>query len=206
MDVKKLNNAAKTYAVMKNNATYCEFYDIAKAEAYRLHVVEITRNGYGDDSNALETFDDTFMELAAKIETLDNFAHHFSRALRHDRLDFFDKMRRYRNRYEFTINNDLAESAPTLTLVSPDNTEEDAMYNPRQRESDQRQLIAQLCDPTQVDSVTTLIVTNFSQYPSVTALAKALGLHHEVVKRKIRKLSSRYDANRFGDINEYLAV
>jgi hypothetical protein len=76
----------------------------------------------------------------------------------------------------------------------------------KKREDDQRQLIAFLSDPSQVDSDTTLIVSNFSQHDSITALAKALGMHHETVKRKLRKLARRYDANRFGDINEYLAV
>lgn len=79
--------------------------------------------------------------------------------------------------------------------------------NYTKKEADQRQLIDFLArDPRQVDHDTTLIVSQFSEYDSITALAKALGMHHEFVKRKLRKLSRRYDANRFGDINEYLAV
>lgn len=75
----------------------------------------------------------------------------------------------------------------------------------RKKEADKRQLIDFLLEST-TDSVTTAIVTNFPRYKSITALAKALGLHHEVVKRKLRALSRLYDANRFGDYHDYLAV
>ncbi|KAF6658913.1 hypothetical protein ACT3XG_14920 [Paenibacillus polymyxa] len=74
------------------------------------------------------------------------------------------------------------------------------------KEDDQSKLIAYLSDPTQVDSDTTAIVSTFLQdeYESVRALAKALGLHPEAVSRKLRKLAHRFDANRFGNISDYL--
>jgi hypothetical protein len=87
------------------------------------------------------------------------------------------------------------------------NVEEEALVYADKKEVDQRELIDFLVsDPSQVDRDTTRIVSQFYKYSSIAALAKALGMHHEVVKRKLRKLSRRYDANRFGDINEYLAV
>ncbi|MHA7964955.1 hypothetical protein ACX93W_12500 [Paenibacillus sp. CAU 1782] len=74
-------------------------------------------------------------------------------------------------------------------------------------EVDQRQLVDFLAgNINDLDPITALIVTEFSKYKSVNALAKALGLHHEDVKRKLRRLSRRYDANRFGDYCDYLAV
>ncbi|MFC3345040.1 hypothetical protein ACFOHW_21980 [Paenibacillus abyssi] len=102
------------------------------------------------------------------------------------------------------------EDAPTSEVAESGPSLEEYVIERmhRKKEADQRQLIDFLVnsDPDQVDPVTTLIVTKFPQYPSITALAKALGLHHEVVKRKLRALSRRYDANRFGDYREYLAV
>lgn len=74
------------------------------------------------------------------------------------------------------------------------------------KKEDQRQLILYLVGQDKTDPVTTAIVTNFGKHDSIRALGKALGIHHETVKRKLRKLSSYYDANRFGDINDYLAV
>ncbi|WP_154665822.1 hypothetical protein [Paenibacillus pinihumi] len=97
------------------------------------------------------------------------------------------------------------EDAPTLELSDEINIEDTVL---RKKEADQRQLIDFLVnsDPSQVDPDTKLIVSRFPQYPSITALAKALGLHHEVVKRKLRRLARNYDANRFGDYRDYLIV
>lgn len=95
------------------------------------------------------------------------------------------------------------DDAPTSEIADPMNLEDYAL---RKKEADQRQLIDSLVnDPSQVDPITTLIVAEFPKYKSITALAKALGLHHEVVKRKLTSLSRRYDANRFGDVRDYLA-
>lgn len=109
---------------------------------------------------------------------------------------------------EGNSNDDDDEGAPTSNQIRDEVAEVEPrvinrMY--RKKEADQRQLIDFLVnDPVKVDTVTTLIVTEFSKYPSITALAKALGLHHEVVKRKLLALSRKYDANRFGDIRDYL--
>lgn len=75
---------------------------------------------------------------------------------------------------------------------------------PNTTEVDQRQLIDSLCDPSQVDDVTTAIVTNFPRYKNPNALAKGLGLHREVVDRRLRKLARNYDAELFGDYRDYL--
>jgi DNA-directed RNA polymerase specialized sigma24 family protein len=112
---------------------------------------------------------------------------------------------------------ELSSEEDALTSeVADDYNLEDHVYDRlyKKKEPDKRKLIESLLDPHQVDTVTTLIVTNMlrcdnngvPQYPSITALAKALGLHHEVVKRKLRALSRRYDANRSGDVEDYLAV
>ena len=76
----------------------------------------------------------------------------------------------------------------------------------RKNERDQRQLISFLTDPSKVDAETTAIVSNFHRHKSITALGKALGLHHQTVKRKLRKLSRNYDPNIFGNYRDYLAV
>ncbi|GAA0840637.1 hypothetical protein GCM10008915_36600 [Bifidobacterium pullorum subsp. gallinarum] len=99
-------------------------------------------------------------------------------------------------------------NARTFEVVDGNcNVEKEALLFADKKEADQRELIDFLVnDPSQVDHDTTRIVSQFYKYSSIAALAKALGMHHEVVKRKLRRLSGRYDANRFGDINEYLAV
>lgn len=97
--------------------------------------------------------------------------------------------------------------APTFEFASDYNLEDHVIdLVDKKKEADKRQLIDFLLQSAKTDSVTMAVVTNFPRYKSITALAKALGLHHEVVKRKLRRLSRHYDANRFGDIRDHLAV
>lgn len=101
------------------------------------------------------------------------------------------------------------DSEDTLISEFVEPTLTDGSVLEKKKEADQRQLIDFLLDRAN-DPVTTLIVTKYAELQngtmSITALAKALGLHHELVKRKLRALSRYYDANRFGDYHDYLAV
>lgn len=101
------------------------------------------------------------------------------------------------------------KAAPTASDGEPLEVEDiiDAAtkYNePKTTKADQRQLIDFLLDQTQVDNVTTAIVTNLPKYRSPRALAKALGLDHKKVDRRLRKLARNYDAELFGDYRDYL--
>lgn len=76
------------------------------------------------------------------------------------------------------------------------------------KEADQRQLI-DFFRSAKTDATTTLIVEAIlGSQPGTSdlAIAKSLGLHHEIFKRKLRKLSRQFDANRFGEARDYLAV
>lgn len=108
----------------------------------------------------------------------------------------------------FDTNEDNDSNARTFEVMDLNcNVEEEALFYANKKKADQLELIDFLItDPRQADCDTTRIVSQFSNYNSIAALSKALGIHHEVVKRKLRKLSRRYDANRFGDVYEYLAV
>lgn len=110
----------------------------------------------------------------------------------------------YSRRVYATLDAPETEDSPKSEVA--DEVTVESTFFTRNKRADQRQLIDSLCDPRQVDYDTTRIVSMFPQYESITALAKALGLHHETVSRKLKRLSRRYDANRFGDLREYLAV
>jgi DNA-directed RNA polymerase specialized sigma24 family protein len=105
----------------------------------------------------------------------------------------------YRRRVEVMDTTD--ENAPTFEVGDELNLE-DFVLN--KKEADQRQLIDFLTDPTKVDATTTKIVEAFPQYKSITALAKALGLHHMLVRRKLESLIKNYDESAFGDYRDYL--
>lgn len=75
-------------------------------------------------------------------------------------------------------------------------------------ESGRQAIIDHLLQSPQTDSATSRIVAvlNPSRFESLTSLGKAAGVHHEIVKRKLRALARNYDERRFGDIRDYLAV
>ncbi|MDR9852951.1 sigma factor [Paenibacillus sp. VCA1] len=102
------------------------------------------------------------------------------------------------------------DSSQTTQLTDNVTTEEDFFARKHKKEADQRQLIDSLVHSGSEapDATTTAIVEAFLAQPSASdaAIAKSLGIHPETVKRKLRKLARRYDANRFGNIYDYLAV
>lgn len=67
----------------------------------------------------------------------------------------------------------------------------------------QRQLINKLADGS--DERTTLIVQTFldSDKPTVTNVAKRLGLDHKQVSRSLAKLSKGYSEDKFGYLGDY---
>lgn len=202
-DFIKLNSIAVRHQDERSSRSFEELYRESVRVFKRGHRSKLSMSGYRNAADADEVFDSAFMRSADK-PFLTNFGGLLSKALRNERLYFIRTETRREKRLSLTLDVEPAEDAPTFELVAEDNVEEEVM---RKKEADQRQLIDFLVnDPSQVDHDTTLIVSQFKQYDSITALAKALGMHHETVKRKLRKLSYRYDANRFGDVREYLAV
>ena len=67
----------------------------------------------------------------------------------------------------------------------------------------QRQLINKLADGS--DERTTLIVQTFldSDKPTVTNVAKRLGLDHKQVSRSLKKLSNKYSEDEFGYLGDH---
>ncbi|NHN31181.1 hypothetical protein [Paenibacillus agricola] len=202
MGFEKLNNLVSKFRATNDQQTFRDIYAEVSTER-KTNIRMITRSGYGDGSDASEVFDDTVLKLIRRTDIRD-FGKTLSVALKLARLHFYRTSKRRTTRYQVggktlfpeTIEDDMFDLQEYAN---------DRMYT--KKEADQRQLIDFLVnDPSQVDSVTTLIVTNFPKYKSVTALAKALGLNHTTVYRKLRSLASRYDANRFGDLEDYLAV
>jgi DNA-directed RNA polymerase specialized sigma subunit len=70
-----------------------------------------------------------------------------------------------------------------------------------------RQLIEKLVE-NKKDPLTTAIVREYlsPEQPSPTAIGLKLGVHHEIVKRRIKSLSKFFDEKQFGSLDSYLAV
>lgn len=203
MSLEKLNMFAKDYLLHGRAETFSNLYDECRKEFQTVNRRRVTASGFGDTNDADSILGEVLFRLIRK-GAVDGFGQQMSTALKNARTDFFRAEKARRRRYELTVDKPTEEDTPT-SEVAEEHTLEEIVFI-QQKKDDQRQLIAFLIDPSEVDAATTEIIAAFSKYESITALAKELGLHHEVVRRKIRKLARRYDANRFGDISEYLAV
>lgn len=200
MALRKLNMLVENYRIDRTDAAFNDVY-IELQKVRSINESLVIRSGYGDASDALEIFHKVLIRI---LEKQGEFGRLFHKSLKIERLYFFRKRKRETEKQR-SLDSMMDDGAPTLKLLQSDYDLEDSVL--RKKEADQRQLIDFLVnDPDKVDPVTTLIVTEFPKYQSIAALAKALGLHHEVVKRKLTALSRRYDANRFGDYRDYLAV
>jgi DNA-directed RNA polymerase specialized sigma24 family protein len=136
-----------------------------------------------------------------------NFEHMLNRRIKQRKIDLFRKRCR-RGNLESSLEEMTEESegkAATLTLEDTSCNVEDEVTK-KMIESGRQPIIDHLLQSGQIDNVTTAIVTNYSRYDSENALGKALGIHHETVKRKLLALGRRYDASRFGDIRDYYSA
>ncbi|WP_127506857.1 hypothetical protein [Paenibacillus humicus] len=206
MNLVKLHSLYLAYHYSRSNGDFQSLYDELEDEK-RKHTSIMMRSGHRNVSDAIELFDETCWNVAR--EECGDFGRVFTKALKNARLNFYRKRKRSERWFgvlELDQPVDHGEDgAATPTLLDRKGSSDNVAQ--KMKEADQRQLIDSFVnDPAKVDPVTTLIVTKFSQYDSVTALAKALGIHHEVVKRKLERVRRQYDANRFGDYREYLAV
>lgn len=74
----------------------------------------------------------------------------------------------------------------------------------KKTDEDKRQLIQALAG--KADSITQKIVNEFlkGEHASPTAIGRALGVHHQVIARKLTYLSRNFNENEFGEIDSYL--
>lgn len=210
MNLTQLNKLAVLHRDEQTQDTFYDLYKEARQLFLKVHIAMTVRGRRGDEHDAEESFDEAVMKLASR-DDIENFGEALSAALKIKRVFVERGNVRREKRYQVTVDKteEQDDGSHTAMCVLTDgvSTEDVVILNLTQKKDAQkRQLLSSLCDPAKVDHDTTLIVSQFSQHNSITALAKALGMHHESVKRKLLRLSRGYDANRFGDVQEYLAV
>jgi DNA-directed RNA polymerase specialized sigma subunit len=115
----------------------------------------------------------------------------------------------YKRILPLNINEDSSEEdAATFEIADTFNLEE-ALINSEEVKTDvdKRQLIDELVEKRK-DSLTTAIVREYlsPEQLTPTAIGNKLGVHHEVVKRRIKSLSKNFDEKQFGNLDSYLAV
>lgn len=216
MDLTKLNNYASTYFAHRSGDNFRNLYDEAARLFLGMHRQKVSRDRLGSDHDAVETFDDTLMDISSRHD-IGDFGKTLSAALRKKRAMIGRTNRRRQTRYRTVIDEKVERDDGTYTPKYEAKTENKVVEDEvignvdKKKEADQRQLIDFLVisDSKEPDATTTDIVEAYRLAPPSakdTAIAKSLGIHHETVKRKLRRLARRYDANRFGDYRDYLAV
>lgn len=207
MHQKQLNSLAADYRLTGCPQAFAELY------AAMEHLKDVNRNGmrrmgYVDDNDADTVFTDTFMRVIGR-EVTESFERLLSRSLKNARIDF-DRSQKRKRRREVSLDAPTSDApdAPTLgmTLKSSDYGAYDTEFEALEikKRAEQRQLLDSLLESA-TDSLTKKIVNLFPEYDSANALAKALGVHHSVVNRRLKSLARRYDVSRFGNIYDYLA-
>lgn len=75
-----------------------------------------------------------------------------------------------------------------------------------EKSPDKLQLIQALTE--KADEFTVAAVELILEKPnaSLNSIASEMGVHHETLKRKLKRLAKNYDQSRFGDLSQYLAV
>ncbi|WP_010494998.1 hypothetical protein [Paenibacillus elgii] len=206
----ELDSLAEKYRITNDTDILIKMYKDLQ-EKWSLTARAVAASLCTDSTEVYSMYNEAFIKSITSFKG-GNFSRLLSKNLKNARASFYRKqMVRLRRQVSFGRSAQQSEEdAPTSDAQSDYNLEAHANERMhKKKEADQRQLVDFLLDRAN-DPVTTLIVTKFREDESgklsITALAKALGLHHEVVRRKLRALSRHYDANRFGDIEDYIAV
>lgn len=194
-------------------------YQSGDREVFRdiYEALTLMRNGwlakasgrYLDDRATREAaFDDTLLKSLAAYDSAHErgFVEYMSGNLRRANASIYRTVTRNKLACEVPdapVYPDETESITLLdTIVDADANPEDIVMK-EQKKRDHRQVISILL--ADQSEVVKNIAINRVMYESDNALAKALGVHHMVVKRTWKKIAERYDANRFGPICQYLA-
>jgi DNA-directed RNA polymerase specialized sigma24 family protein len=206
--MKQLNDLVIEYQKTKDESIFNQIYEIVSEKWVNLHF--IGKSLLSDEHEATALYEDTLIRCIERFNGTGDFMNYYKAGLRKSRANLFNK---YRRRFKVIVpmeeNIDKSDDSDDSIAATIENvpdlytTEELAL---QKTEADQRQLIDFLLSGA--DATTTAIVEAFLAHPkpTPTAIGKALGLHHSVVKRKLERLATKFDAKQFGDYRDYLAV
>ncbi|MCU7556590.1 hypothetical protein [Macrococcus capreoli] len=157
----------------------------------------VTSKGISDRHVAETIANDVLMKASAKGKE-------FAEA-RYRTLDYLRKAKIERERF-ISLDEPSANSDDTSTTLYDIIASDESNEKESRLQDHQRELIYSLANGS--DERTTLIVQTFldSDKPTVTNVAKRLGLHHMEVKRALTRLSSKYDESLYGDLNGYFVA
>lgn len=209
MTKEKLNSLALQYRDTRSNSIFEEIYNEVSPVWERSVQSDAAVAGV-DERDMWALYEDVLLKVIEAFDPKKSDLEHFlNSSLANAKRDLRKEKGRLYRRELFGIMKGHGadeESAATLDFESStDIPEEDAVFSV-QRKRDQRQLISFLVAQAG-DDFTEKVISLLPSYDfSVTALGKALGVHHSKVARAIKRLSRYYDEQKFGDVRDYLTA
>jgi DNA-directed RNA polymerase specialized sigma24 family protein len=192
----QLNTVAATYQSDPNGCLR-QVYEML--DAFKRRYLQKANGRYMNDEHSFtEAFDTTLWRSLKAYDPVQDFLPFFSSNLKRANVSRIRKGGATKVTAE--IYDCVSEDGSSMmeSLEDPDQFEESV-----QKKRDQRELVSNLL--AVADELTRKICLNYAMYDSENALSKALGIHHTAVRRSLARLSRRFDANRFGELRDYIA-
>lgn len=205
MENKQLNELVVTYQETGSDFVFSDIYNAVLAELKNYKYELSTR--YRIEADDVESeLNLLIYELAMKYdETKSDFINLLRSSLRNKCID----LQRSNPKFEFVDNivrDDEGQEQELLDLIEIDEvTDKDSKETIRKLvREDQRQLVHRiLCRADEGGRQAALALVENETY---NRAAKSLGTCHKTIKRRIRKLANLFDANREGNLREYLTA
>lgn len=203
---KQLNSLVILYQQTKSDEIFTQIYRTISETWRNLNAVAESIRADLHEVTAL--YEDVLLRCIDKYDESTDFIHFYRSCLTRARADLYRKKKRLHERE--VLECDIADEHDDYDfsgffdrIQSDCNVEDTAL---KKQEADQRQLIDFLLSGA--DATTTAIAAAFlaHQRPTPTAIGKALGVHHSVVKRKLTRLASKFDSKKFGDYRDFLVA
>lgn len=170
------------------------------------HTFRLRSMGIGDDSDALEVFDDTLLNVIKRPVT-EGFSAYLSGALRYARINFARKQNKHRSRTAYVDDDSDANARgmPTPELFI-DRTTPEVLYLEAERKKRAASVCAALLtDPDSgLSPRMTAIIADLPNHRTINRLADANGIHHSYIFRSLAKLARCYVSNRHGDYRDII--
>lgn len=169
-------------------------------DAFKRKYLRRANGRYMNDEHSLtEAFDTTLWKSLEAYDKLQDFLPFFSHNLKRANVS------RIRKGGAAKVSNEIYDSVSEDGSSMYESIEDPVRFEEVvQKKRDQQKLISVLL--ASADEISVQICTNYDVYDSDNALAKALGVHHSTISRSFAKLKRRFDANRFGELSDYITA
>ena len=197
----KLNSLVLAYQQTKSDAVFTEIYNmVAHWWSNKRSIANSLRSNEHDVQAAYE---DTLIKCIEAYNGQTDFMNFYKYSVAVNRGMIYRKTKRLHEREVYEHNLSDEDGNPNQLEAIYGTTEQTPFTK---KEADQLALIDFLL--IGADAKTTAIVEAFLAHPnpSVTAIAKELGMHHQQITRTLKRLAGKFDSKQFGDYRDYLVA